>query len=202
MPLAGYMKTNDPGRISSISDYPGDRTRRKKIKPIEYTSNDSAISMYVMDCDSHGSPEKPGGVIVDVMLKTLVPGVGWKDLGLAKCCPLCWRVIKPPKDVVLPEPDLQLIELAGPPLKRVSLPRRHIRTKDTDKPISYIKSQQILKFLRPLASADIYEIMGPVGLSRSTTIKYLNQLIKLKKVVAERSLGGRGNRTVYTWKAP
>lgn len=202
MPLTGYMRTTDPGRISSISGYLGDKTRRKKIRPITHSSNDAEISMYVMDCGWHNLSKKTGGVVVPVFLKELVRGVGWGDLGMAKCCPLCWRILEPPVGMVLPEPDIQVFELgaANKSTKKTASHRRKVSIGVSDKPTSYVKSQQILSFLKPIGSADIYEIMAAIEVSRATAIKYMNFLIKNKKVTAERSLGGKGNRTQY--KAP
>jgi len=194
MPLVGYLKSSEPGRISSITNRDGDKTRRKKIYPIVEGMPDPVYAMYVLDCFTH----EPGGVVVPVVLKLLAPTGGWDELGVAKCCPLCWRILQPPVGVDLPEAVdqpfwEQLTTGYKPKVKPVSSVRKTERITRT----GYQIQQEILGFLEPLAGESVYEIMALLGCSRQTALKHLDRLVKQGKLVKDQSEGGGGHKSIY-----
>jgi len=195
MPLVGYLKTKEPGRISSITNLDGDLERRKKIRQIPNQMKEPSISMYVLDCYTH----EPGGSVVPVILKELTPGRGWQEIGVAKCCPLCWRIIQPPVGVDLPVAIDQPV-LSASITDTGTITISQLKRKAPRKPIldGFEVQKNILAYLKPIGEADVYEIMGLLGCSRQTALKHLSRLIKQKKVIKSVEGGGGGHRSMYS----
>jgi len=195
MPLTGYMKTKEPGRISSITTVDGDKARRKQIRPMEPGMKDPVYAMYVADCSVH----EHGGVVVPVMLKRLVQGWGWEELGVAKCCPLCWRIITPPVGIDLPPAVERLaVESASPANGTAAQNSETSKAAPGKKgpPRGFEIQKMITSYLEGVMAADVYEIMALLECSRPTALRHLNRMIRTKKLEKEIG-GGGGNKTMY-----
>jgi hypothetical protein len=198
MPLRGYLKTSDRGRISSISAIDHDPTRRKKILPISKHSENMYVQIYVLDCSTH----ETGGPVVPVVLMQLKQGLGWEELGTAKCCPLCWAVLQPPPGISLPVAKLpqepkKTSEKQRAALKKGRSGRRGGATPET---------LRILDDLINLFTGDpgdwyVEDIMDHMKVPRSTARHYLLMLEKQGEIQILTPTRGRGMKTVYR-KAP
>lgn len=194
MPLYGYLKSSEPGRISSLTDREGDKNHRKKIKAMPEGLADPVYALYVLDCFQH----EPGGVVVPVVLKLLAPQGGWDELGVAKCCPLCWRILQPPVGIDLPEAvDQPYWEALTTGYKPKVVPTSSVRKVAKTTRSGYQIQQTIMGYFDGPGVADVYEIMALLNCSRSTALKHLDRLIKQKKIHKDPSLGGGGHRSHY-----
>lgn len=188
MPIVGYLKTSDPGRISTLTNADGDPKRRKKLEPIRLVSNDMYLRLYVLDCSSH----TPRGAVVPVILKQYKPGTGWEELGKAICCPLCWRIIIPPVGANLPEAQpLVVREVERRTAKKV--------TRIQGTPLATQRIDQITQLAAkgPISSHDV---AGFVGINRPTAVRLLQIMVKMGRLEIEPSYGGRGRKTIYKLK--
>lgn len=200
MPLEGYLGTLDPGRISSVCTVPGDKTRRKKIKPnTRGTEASTQLSMYVRDCETH----EPRGAVVPVELFNYDQGVGWKSVGVAKCCPLCWRILVAPEGVELPDPQ------PNPPVGRRpnSAQREGLkigRLKRQKKPVQQVTpaiSEAIEAYIMDGAPFSVQDVMSTSGKARTPVRKALVAAVKSGKlkIVVE---GGHGLASKTLYEAP
>jgi len=198
MPLIGYMKTSDPGRVSSITNLEGNKQRRKKIEPIAVFSNSMYMTMYVVDCLSH----EPPGSVVPVLLRRYVNGQGWEDIGVAKCCPICWTVIQSPVEEDLPAALPLLVEkkTGRDGGSRVRVKKLKPRTEKTSS-VTFAQSAKIMGLVEKTGSTTVQDVMELLDLSRATCLKLLSWLVKQGKLVKQQSVGGRGARSIYE-KAP
>lgn len=194
MPLVGYLKTSDGGRISSITNLDGDKKRRKKIYAPVRATKDMYLTLYVYDCSSH----EPRGAVVPVQLKRY-EGEEWISLGVASCCPLCWRILVPPVGVELPEPQtLDLSELQDEfgfvkKGKKTEVKRRRKKNQPTQ---AYDYQQKILE-LAKRGEITVQDGMLALKLTRTATLRYFTQLVKARRLVKTASVGGKGVRSRY-----
>jgi hypothetical protein len=198
MPLIAYMKNSDPGRISTITGAEGDRTKRKKIYPIDKDRPDVYVTMYVMDCLSH----EAGGVAVPVVLKRFLPGGTWEELGVAKCCPLCWKVLKPPVGIELPvvaDPNVAANKYGKVKVKTAG--KHHKTTGKKDGSIAAGRIQQVTRLLDRLGVVTVADVMQELGLQRSNSYKYLEMMVKVRRAIKEPGGRGKGDQNSYR-KAP
>lgn len=203
MPLVAYMSTADPGRIATISSLPGpDKRRRKKLLPILieplYASESMYVRIYVLDCASH----EPRGAVVPVELKRLASGVGWEDLGKARCCPLCWRILVAPVGVELPEP------LPQPKMKPISAKQKASLQKGRTsqkriRELGFSSAKELILMLATDGPFTIQEAVEITKISKTATVRHLKDLlVEGKIIIAKRGSAGRGNSTVFEIKAP
>jgi hypothetical protein len=196
MPLHGYLKTSSPGRISTITNYNGDKTRSKKL----YTLDSSLSSrIYIADCVTHD----PVGGVVPVIIVEFQPGTGWTELGTAKCCPLCWMILVPPVDD-FPDPVLQLSPDPAP--RKGAKPRRktvHVQEDGSSITSRQLNHQKLMDLIdNHPGEFSIYDVIEAVGCSKATALNLIKPMIARKKIiVTSRSTGGRGQMTLYK-KAP
>jgi hypothetical protein len=197
MPLFGYMKTSDPGRIASINNVAEDKSRRKRIITLEGTSKELYVQIMVRDCETHDPP----GAVVPVELFEYVPGGAWRSLGTAQCCPLCWRIIRPPKGSFLPKPKKQVLAKPSSPKQKAVLRRtRTTRTKEGVDP-RFERRQKLLKWAEHGKDFDTQDVMTVLGISRPTAIQMLALLVRGNFLVVTHQGNGRGDRTTHR-KAP
>jgi len=194
MPLDGYLK-HDRSRISSIS--PGSVERRKRIKPVQRATKSMYVTLYVMDCVSHTSPSPS----IPVMLKAYKHGVGWEDLGVAQCCPLCWVILKPPVDVVIPKPSrLPKPKPVATPKQRSSLASHRAKGRPPGPTKKTVVHVEKIKELIDLDHLSASEVAAQLGMVRSRARQLLEQLVTSGYAVADR--GDGPPRQVYYTKAP
>lgn len=199
MPVVGYLKNSDHGRISTVTNKDGDLSRRKKIQPIAVFSADIHSTLYVVDCVNH----EPMGAVIPVILKKFVSGVGWVEIGVAKCCPLCWRILVRPVDSDLPEPSEIQIERKDTDNGGSRLRVSHRSKKHTisQTPVTFTYQQKIMALAAKRDSITVQDVMQLLGFSRTFCLKNLNWMVKSKKLIKIQAFGGRGNRSLYK-KAP
>lgn len=193
MGLVGYLMTSDPGRISSITGYDGDRRRRKKIIPLK-TSKEMYVIMHVMDCLVH----EPGGVVVRVTLKQHEPPNNWKIVGEVKCCPLCWKILwKSPEASHLP--DSQPALPVGSTDEYGQL--KKVKTTRTKKPRTVDRGHEAYLAITSLANTkttfSVYDVMEVLKIGRTPSLRHLNNVLHSKKIVKLANITGRGSRTFY-----
>lgn len=192
MPLVGYLSTSkDPGRISTLTNLPGlDKDRRKKI----VASRRSDRQMYVRDCISHDPP----GTVAGVMLMRFIPGTGWIELGVAKCCPLCWRILVPPSNVDLPSPrPLPVVKVATQKQRRALSRGRNTKQGRIINP-----TKQRLQDLFSTGEAfGTREVMEVTGLSRTRTRNLLMELVQEGSIEVGEVGGGFGKQTIWVGKS-
>lgn len=194
MPLTGYMKNLDPGRISSITTLDGDKSRRKKIEVNERGGDSVYVNIYVRDCSTH----KPRGAVVPVLLKSYDQYSGWVELGIARCCPLCWKVLVPPPDIELPRP------LRQPEPKPISDKQRQALSKGRKKKSEGKSShrsplwQIIQNLVDGLNEFSVDEVMDLSGKSRTASRSVLKKMVAQGKIVIVNPGGsGIGDKTQY-----
>lgn len=194
MPLRGYMKTTDPGRISSITNVE-DKSRRKRIVPLPVKTKEMYIRMYVADCETHDPP----GTVAPVELFAHRDGVGWVSLGIAKCCPLCWLIIQPPPDTDLPPP--RPVEYGDPNSAFAQGRRKKPSRKDKKlREDPYSKYFEVVSILRKAGTLTTAEVMSTLGLRRTAARRYLEQAVERKVAVKTVGAGGPAGKTVYSLK--
>jgi len=202
MPLSGYLKTSDPGRISTIA-IAGSKERRKKILPTRYNSKTAAETVYMRDCVTHGSPESMGGTVPVEMFRN--EGKEWISLGIARCCVLCWLVIVPPTND-FPEPQPLPVGKGaaadgGSPRRRG--PDKQPRTRAESKTM-----QSAAKDLKGWLDADpsmpmsVAELMAGTGLPRASMNRLLDKMVEKGYLVREEeeSASGRKRWMYYSSK--
>lgn len=199
MPLIAFMKTTDPGRISSITSS-GDKLRRKKIIPIPVDISGLYTELYVIDCIWHRSPGKDRGVVVPVELR-VNRNNEWVSLGDARCCPLCWTIIEPPEGVELPPPQRAVVEDKVD--RYDGMQRRLNKTKKgrgTEIEAAR-KFNEVRTLLQQERSVTVKEVMLLLDLSRTAAKYYLEKAVKRGVATSiVQGLGGPNNQTLYHWK--
>lgn len=199
MGLNGYLKTSDPGRISSVSPS-NDKTRRKQILPLVRGGSKLSSRLYVRDCSDHSL----GGGAVPIELFDYKPGGGWKSLGMAKVCVLCWLILTPPVEVSLPDP------LPLPEPEWVDGKRKKRSPTGEAKPKSELilhhNFQAITEFISTLKNQQTFtrkDLESALDISRSQSRKLLlNPSVKKLYDVVSTGGPGRGNIALYKKRAP
>lgn len=199
MPLVGFLQTNDPGRISSITNVQGDLTRRKKIIPIPVHVSNIFTEMYVVDCVSH----EPMGSVVPVEIMERGP-VGWDLVGVAKCCPLCWAILVPPVGVDFPE--AKPLEIPEKDSKYDGVRSRLLTSTRKGRGTEHsaaVKYNAVNKLLRERGSVTIQDVMQLLSLTRTGAKYYLEKALSRGIATKTVSSGGPSHKTVYSHrKAP
>jgi len=202
MPLVGFLSVKDPGRISTITNLPGeDRNHRKKILPLRgaelpsIKSDNLYLTIYVRDCPSH----KPRGALLPVELRRL-HGQEWRTVGEARCCPLCWMiVVKPTEELGFPDPLPQpLIKDQTTKLQKMVL--RLGRQKATRK--SNRQPSELTLLIKDLIDSQEtfseYDIAQSTQRSRTAIRSAIKRLLAKGEIkVAEQGARGRGRVTRY-----
>lgn len=192
MPLVAFMKQKDRNRISTITPNLEDRSQSRKLMVPAYSS-DVYDHLYVVDCKSH-----IGGVTVPVELRDFVTGTGWVVRGIARCCPICWRVIvgvDGGREPVVAEQVFGDAEVVPPTPKKAP--------KQTKPQPVQVVDNSSFNFKTVLAWAgengghfDTYGVMEKFSVGRATAIALLTKMIKFKLLT--KTVGaGRGSRTIY-----
>jgi len=199
MPLSGYMKTLDPGRISSVS-ITGFKERRKKLLPTKYDSDQGRTTMYVRDCVTHDAEGARGG-LVPVELFTNSGGA-WVSQGIAKCCVLCWLIVIPPSDDFpspqpLPVGDAAVRE-RGKGRGSDKKPRTRSASKESQVAAAKIVEHLKLESDEPATTASL---MGMTGLPRATLNRILAGLITDGKVWKDFEMVDGQSKATY-WGYP
>ncbi len=92
MPLKAFVKTNDPGTISSLKI---GNNRRRLVKPTPKQKWVGQNTIYVNPCQDHG----PGHPVVPVDIYAFDKEVeGGRFLARVSCCPMCWKILKDPRE--------------------------------------------------------------------------------------------------------
>lgn len=193
MPLVGYLgTTKNVGRISTITSLDGDQNRKKKITSARRVGY---VSLMVRDCLTH----EPRGAVVPVELKEYQAGTGWVEIGIARCCPLCWRILVAPDGATLPVVKVQG-EPKGPSDKQLDAlsqarqKRGHGQRKTKRSPLWELLENMITSG-EPFTAYDIMELSSK---SRTAVRSVIKQLIKQKKLeVVESDSPGISDRTQY-----
>jgi len=137
------------------------------------------------------------------MLMSHQEGIGWKEIGTAQCCPLCWTIISPPVGADLPDPLPQEVPKKKITAKqKTALQNGRRRTKAEPVVQGFAEQQVILDLAESMGEFSVYDVMPALNLTRVPTLMHLSRLVRRKKlVVVSQSHGGPGNRTLYK-KAP
>ena len=199
MPLHGYLKSLDKGRISTITNLNGDKSRRKKLLPARKDDRLSS-QLFVNDCVTHD----PRGGVVPVILVDREPGKGWVEIGVAKCCPLCWMIIEPPDGVELPDPTPRRPPVADSEELLTSSGSKSAQGRaSTKQPKNgttlYLRAQEWVS--KQDSPFDAYQMAEALDVTRRQMIPVIHLLLSGYLTVVKDSHGGRGVRKLYK-KAP
>lgn len=198
LPLSGFLKTSDPGRISTIS-ITGDKTRKKKLVPTKYDSNHAQQTMYVRDCIEHDLSGELRGV-VPVQLFRFKEGQGWQEVGIAKCCTLCWKIIVPPTDDFPRALPLPVGKAREQDETRATLKTNRKTAKKVASKRNREESERVKRLLDLISQGedwDVYELADHFKVSRQTMLKSLKMLEDTGTIVADRKGPGKGNKTYW-----
>lgn len=195
MPLQGYLKTSEPSRISSIST--GTREKRKQIIAPSSGGEQVYVIMRVTDCLDHSSPHPT----VPVELMERHEGGRWDSKGVARCCPLCWKILEFPQGFnpeIIPQVLSKKKRLLSPD-QRAALRRgrksRHSPRKGFSK-----QTEDKLEQIRNMTEVEVitvYDAMERLEVSRTLARKLLEYLVTVGDLKAIREGAGRGHQTSY-----
>lgn len=202
--LVGILKLSDIGRISSLT-VNGDRTHTKHLELI-FGKKDPSKALYVSDCKSHDEPPGTSPQIgVKVRIRIWHPDGDMEEVGYARCCPLCWRILSADYPMVKPKP-IVIQSWAESRRKQLSAGRKTQKRQRAGLQEKRIRGH--LDDLLELATAkrkagfDMAEAQAVTEMSRSRTRELVDRLIKAQKVEKVSGGRGRGNKLIFRKKAP
>lgn len=189
--ITAFMKRLDPGRISTIVISPTNVERheqlRRKLAP---APKGGSAQLFVDDCRSHTL-----GVDASIPVVLMQPGrvgaPGWKELGVARCCPLCWMILQTPEGVELPDPKPLVAPEA---VKKPVQPPKERKAKD---PASFAGNlAAIWQAIQSLKGTTFstYDVMAACGRPRPEVRRRLE--IFVKSGVLERTPPKRGRQNI------
>lgn len=195
MPLVAFMKDTDPNRISTITPDETDRQRARKLVPARESIPGANVydKLVVADCLTH-----IGGVSVPVELRVRGSSPGeWESIGIARACPLCWRILVGVDGTK--EPEVKPLDHTGTHRTRKPKPPRRTKTKlpvAVDVHLDKVNFPSLKERMPKGEWFDVYQVMEEYNISRASASETLGQLRKmgLIEVIPGR---GRGNKTVY-----
>jgi len=199
VPLNGYMKTSDPGRISTITVAGGVKgfTRHKKLFPTKYDSKQGRTFMYVRDCEEHDVQQAPGGVI-PVELFTYVDGKQ-QSQGIAKCCVFCWLILVPPTpEFPAPQP-LPTGKAATSEDSGLKTRGKDLKPRTRTETVAVIKAAELIKRVLsddPSQSYPVVELVSLTSLPRATLNRLLGKMEEKGYIQKEIEVAPNGRKRI------
>lgn len=196
MPLIAFTKMSAPDQISTITtSMDRDSPNRKRIFETKYDSPSSRSKLYVRPCEEHGG----GSSTVPVTIMAYVER-DWVSLGVARCCPLCWKiVVPPPTKFPPPSVDLLLRKTRDKKPKKDKVDNRAGHREGKTRMVTKLKLLQTIKEAYP-AKVSNPDLVTMTGISRAYVIQLINELEKDGRIIVERGGTGRGVKTLSSWK--
>lgn len=196
--IYGFLRTSDPGRLSSIStSKPGTPKGERKFRKLR-TAMGGSPYLVVDSCSSHTQ----GDPVIPVELRQW-NGSEWCSLGKAGCCPLCWAVVRTPEGIELPPPLPDATAMA--PWIVSKLPRKHEAAKTTSR--AGTRADPVMaRGLRWLEKVDasspftLVEMIDGAGISRASAIALIKKWLVIGTIELVQAGGGRGKRALYQKK--